>query len=88
MNEEQLKQYSQIVAKCWADADFKARLMADPVGALAAEGIETPAGVELRIVENTPNVVNLVLPSPPREGELTDEALGGVAGGGYSSSCC
>ena len=86
MNEEQMQQYSQIVAKCWADAEFKARLMADPNGTLATEGIAVPVGVELRVVENSSAVLHLVLPPKPSEGELADEALDGVAGG--EIFCC
>lgn len=85
MYEEQMRQYSQIVAKCWADSDFKARLLADPNAALAAEGIAVPEGMELRIVENTPSLTYIVLPEIPQESELTDEALGGVVGGGNST---
>jgi hypothetical protein len=85
MYEEQLKQYGQIVAKCWADAEFKARLMADPNGTLAAEGIAVPAGVQFRVLENTPEVTYVVLPEAPAEGELTDEDLGGVVGAGNST---
>ncbi|MBT9099092.1 NHLP leader peptide family RiPP precursor [Methylovulum psychrotolerans] len=84
MNEEQIQQYSQIVAKCWADAEFKVKLMGDPVATLAAEGITVPDGIELRVLENTATTVNLVLPPPPAEGELSDEDLGVVTGG---SSC-
>jgi hypothetical protein len=81
MNEEQKQQYSQIVAKCWADAEFKAKLMSDPIATLAAEGISVPDGIELRVLENTATVINLVLPPPPAEGELSDEDLGVVTGG-------
>ncbi|MDO9104404.1 MAG: NHLP leader peptide family RiPP precursor [Methylovulum sp.] len=81
MNEEQTQQYSQIVAKCWADAEFKAKLMADPIATLTAEGIAIPEGIELRVLENTATTINLVLPPPPVEGELSDEDLGAVTGG-------
>jgi len=84
MNEEQTQQYSQIVAKCWADTAFKAQLIADPKATLAAEGIAVPEGIELRVLENTATTFNLVLPPAP-EGELSDEDLGAVTGG---SSCC
>jgi hypothetical protein len=32
------KQWSQVVAKAWTDAQFKKRLLADPVAALRARG--------------------------------------------------
>lgn len=82
MNEEQMRQYSQIVAKCWADSGFKAKLLADPKATLAGEGIAVPEGMELRVVENLPNLTYIVLPEIPQDSELTDEALGGVVGGG------
>jgi hypothetical protein len=85
MNSEQMKQYGQIVAKCWADPGFKASLLADPRTALAAEGIEVPAGMDLRVVENTADVTYVVLPMAPAEGELSDEDLGGVIGAGNST---
>ena len=68
--------YNRMVAKCWADAEFKARLLANPAEVLKAEGVELPAGIEFRIVENTPTVQYWVLPLPPKEaGELDDEQL-------------
>jgi hypothetical protein len=87
MYEEQLKQYGQIVAKCWADAEFKARFLADPKRTLAAEGVAVPEGGELRIVENTADLRYLVLPSQPGEGELSDESLSEIAGGSPPCAC-
>ena len=76
---DQAKQYQQLIAKCWADEDFKQRLLAEPAGTLAAEGMALPEGMTLRVVENTAQSLTLVI--PPRPTELTDEALEGVAGG-------
>jgi hypothetical protein len=78
--EEYAKKYGQIVAKAWADEEFKARLLADPAAVLQSEGISIPAGVELRAVENTPEVMYISLPPKPSE-ELSDEQLNQVAGG-------
>lgn len=86
MNEPQAKLTGQIVAKCWADDAYKARLLAEPEKVLAEEGLSLPAGVRCQVVENTPVVLHLVLPAKPAEGELTDESLNGVAGGTYY--CC
>ena len=69
----------QLIAKCWADDAFKQRLMADPAGTLAAEGMAVPEGVTVRVVENTAQEVTVVL--PPRPTDLTDEALSSSAGG-------
>ncbi|GAB1394977.1 hypothetical protein MASR1M60_31410 [Rhodocyclaceae bacterium] len=76
---DQAKQYQQLIAKCWADEAFKQKLLADPAATLKAEGIEVPAGVKIQVVENTAQQFTLVI--PPQPDELSDEALGGVAGG-------
>ena len=76
---DQAKQYQQLIAKCWADDAFKQRLLADPAGTLAAEGMAVPEGVTLRVVEDTAQAVTLVIPARPTE--LTDEALEGSVGG-------
>lgn len=77
---EQAKHFQQIIAKCWADEHFKQRLLADPAGTLKQEGIEVPAGVMVKVVENTAQVVNLVIPQKPTD--LDDEALIIATGGG------
>jgi Nitrile hydratase, alpha chain len=70
----------RVVAKAWEDDAYKERLKADPAAVLAAEGLEAEPGVELRVVENTGNLVYLVVPAAPSE-ELSDDALETVAGG-------
>jgi len=69
----------QLIAKAWSDADFKARLLANPAETLQAEGIEVPAGVKVNAVENTNEQFFLVIPNKPDE--LSDEQLDNVAGG-------
>jgi hypothetical protein len=71
---------AQILSKCWTDANYKAKLLADPAGVLHAEGLSVPQGVELRVVEDTAETVHLVIPARPAE--LSDEMLDGLAGGG------
>ncbi len=77
---EQSKKMGAIIAKCWADEGFKQRLLADANAALKAEGVEVPAGVSVKVVENTDMAINCVLPSKPNK-ELSDEDLAAVAGG-------
>ncbi|WP_295543576.1 NHLP leader peptide family RiPP precursor [uncultured Thiohalocapsa sp.] len=79
---EQSNQYQQLIAKCWADEAFKQKLMADPAGTLAAEGMTVPEGVTVRVAENTAQDLTLVIPAKPTE--LSDEAVSGVSGGGFS----
>jgi hypothetical protein len=79
MDQDQDKAVGRVIAKAWADEGFKARLLADPAAVLAAEGVQTPPGVKLKVVENTAGVFNLVLPVRPTE--LSDSDLDEVAGG-------
>ena len=78
-SEEQSKKYGQLVAKCWTDEGFKAKLMANPAAVLKAEGLDLPAGTSINVVENTNKVFNVFIPAKPVE--LTDEQLDTVAGG-------
>jgi hypothetical protein len=71
----------EIQAKAARDGGFRAALLRDPYGALAGEGIEVPAGVEVTVVEATPERVTLVLPPLVTDGELDEDALAGSAGG-------
>ena len=77
--EEQAKALSQLVAKCWADEAFKQKLLTDPVATLKAEGIELPAGLDVKVFENTDQVFHLVIPAKPND--LSDEDLDKVSGG-------
>ncbi len=86
----QEKQWGQIVAKAWADEEFKARLMAEPKAVLREHGLEPEAGVEVRVVEDTERVRHFVLPPAP-SAELSDEELTPTPGtdsfSGFSGGC-
>ena len=87
MNQEkQNKQMGQLIAKCWADEDFKAKLLADPAATLKAEGAELPEGMTIKAVENTDTVFHLVIPAQPTD--LTDDDLDAVAGGKLCACTC
>jgi len=64
--------WARIVAQAWADENFKARLLADPAAVLSEAGLNVPAGVGLQVLENTANVVHLVLPPPPSGGGVEE----------------
>ena len=76
------KAYAQVIAKAWADEEFKSRLLAEPAKVLREQGIAVPEGVEVRIVENTDKLVHFALPAPPSD-ELSEEQveLAGFVGG-------
>jgi len=58
----------QIIKKAWADPAFKKSLLSEPKEAIkAAFGIEIPAGVDLKVVEETSSQYYLVLPTNPED---------------------
>ena len=83
--EEQRKKMSQLMAKCCADEGFKQKLLADPAATLKAEGVELPAGLSVKALENTDKVFHLVIPAKPTD--LSDEDLDKVAGGFVGCVC-
>ncbi|MDA0266514.1 MAG: nitrile hydratase subunit alpha [Cyanobacteria bacterium] len=52
---------AQIVAKAWVDPDFKARLLDDGTGAIAELGLTGFSSEHMVVVENTPEVHNLIV---------------------------
>jgi hypothetical protein len=72
---------SKVIAKAWSDPQFKARLLTDPMSVLAAEGIAVPPGITVRLLENTDQIVNFVLPRKPEIEELSDADLEKIAAG-------
>jgi nitrile hydratase len=52
---------AQIVARAWADPDFKRRLLADATAAVNSAGHFSRVGSHLIAVENTPSTHNLVV---------------------------
>ena len=52
---------AKVVARAWVDPDYKARLLADGTAAIAELGFSGPEGDHMVVVENTPDVHNLVV---------------------------
>jgi nitrile hydratase len=52
---------SRLVARAWTDADFKARLLADPKKACAEMGIDATSLNEFVVLENSEKVRHLVV---------------------------
>jgi nitrile hydratase len=52
---------AKVVARAWADGAYKERLLADGTAAIKEFGFEGPEGDHMVVVENTPEVHNLVV---------------------------
>jgi hypothetical protein len=70
----------KVIARCWDDEEFKERLVTDPAATLAAEGVQIPEGVTVRVVVESATERALVVPCAPSRG-LPDESLADVVGG-------
>ena len=74
--------FNELQLKAATDAEFRARLLADPAGTLAAEGVEVPEGVGVRVVEPTADEILLSIPPVLPEGtEIDEDALIETAAG-------
>jgi Nitrile hydratase, alpha chain len=76
-----------LVQRSLQDDSFRQRLLDEPKAAVEQElGAQLPEGVEVRAVEETADTIYLVLPSASalggQGGDLSDEALEAVSGGG------
>ena len=81
--ESSRKKTAAIIAKALKDDGYREELLANPKHAIQQEfGKELPLGLEVRVVEESANVVYLVLPPRPVV-ELSDADLHAV-GGGFS----
>src|SRR3954447_1055148 len=81
--QEQARQWGQVVARAWTDEAYKQRLLSDPAAVLAEQGLGVPAGVAVQVHEATAGVMHVVLPPPPSD-KLDLDQLDQVAGG----FCC
>ena len=61
-----------LVQRSIEDQDFRQRLLDDPKGTLEqALGTQLAEDVEVRVVEENPQTIYLVLPAPPRRSAKT-----------------
>ena len=55
--------YGEVIAKCWDDADYKKKFVADPESVLADAGFKLEEGVTYKVIEAPKLVSYLVIPS-------------------------
>jgi hypothetical protein len=75
----------KVVKRAWTDSAYKAKLLATPTAAIQeVGGVKIPAGVTIKIHEDTATSKHLVIPQSPdssANAELSDAELARVAGG-------
>ena len=79
---EQAKLWAKVVAKAWADEDYKKRLMGDPASVLVEEGMPVLEGLEIKVVEATEKQAWIVLPPKPEEDKIEEALEARLAAGG------
>jgi hypothetical protein len=81
----------QLIEKAWKEDAFRQALRADPRGAVEkALGGKLPAGLQVKLVEESADTFYLVLPANPDRalsGQLSDKELEAVAGGWTEDTC-
>ena len=81
MTQEELQ--GKIIARAQADPGFRARLVADPRGAIEGlSGSEIPAEINIAVHEESATSFHLVLPPV---GKLTEDELDAVFAGNWAS---
>lgn len=74
----------QLIARATADAEFRARLVANPSNAIRQEfGIDVPDHARIQVHESDMSVLHIALPISPNV-ELDEERLEAIAAG----LCC
>ncbi len=59
---EHRRKMAKIIAKAWTDESFKERLVSDPKAVLIENGIDLPAGLQVKVLEQTEKEMYIVLP--------------------------
>jgi hypothetical protein len=63
----------QIIKKAWAEPAFKKSLLSEPKKAIKeAFGVEIPANIELKVVEESPSLYYLTLPPNPGDVAISE----------------
>lgn len=79
--EEKDKFLREIIDKAAKSPEFRADFMANPKNIIEEKlRFKLPENMEIVVLEDSPDKIHIVLPSPPRE-ELSEIELAAVSGG-------
>ena len=77
----------EAVKKSCLDPSFKTRLLEKPAETLRTGGVEIQPGMQVEVLQDTDEVLHLVLPfNMSQDSELSDAQLAGVVGGSRKTS--
>jgi len=65
IDDERSKKIAKVIARAWADDEYKKKLKTEPEATLRRAGIKVPSGVKVKVHENTGKVFHWVLPAKP-----------------------
>ena len=85
---EQQKRMAKIVAKAWADDEYKQRFISDPATVLREEGADVPEGVMFKVIEAQENENWIVLPPKPADEYIAEAAEERLAALALCCGCC
>lgn len=78
----------EVIERATTDREFRARLLADPAAAIRhAFGVILPHNYRIRFMEKPVELDALIVLPPFGQGELDEEDLENVAGGGDTDTC-
>ncbi len=71
---------AKIIAHAWKDPRYKERLLKNPHAAFKEMGLDIPNSIQIKVVEDKPNMFTFVLPSQSSKmQELSDAELEKIA---------
>jgi len=71
---------AEVLSRAISDDEYRKKLIKSPNATLEEAGLEIEPGIEVRVLENTEKIRHVIIPHL-EEGELSEEALGRIAGG-------
>jgi hypothetical protein len=74
MGNEARSKMGKVIARAWSDDTYRSRLVSAPHEVLAEAGIDVPAGAKIKVVQDTPESIHVVLPSKPAG--MSEEKIG------------